>query len=212
MSKQRKKNSSFTQNDMSVLRRAQNENKLVIFERSHPVIKDIPVVFQRRYQAKHDAPQVGGESYTIKPGSLLSPVEDVLMMVDVLELLASHYSEELSMIEHRREDCTHLLEPEHDAEGMKLPGASDATVLAIGKKLQRISVERRNIKNRFEMIKAMKQAFATLPGQEALAFMRGLLDEAATIIAVQNSRTYKLKTDELDDIPQSVGASTIPAQ
>lgn len=201
MSKQRRKPPGFCEKDTEILLRAKRENKMVSFDsRGFPVIKEPPQEYHPRHMTKPDTPQVGGETVSVQPGSLLSPIEDVLMMAETLELFASHCSERLSDIERRREDCTHQLEPQRDEDGIIVDFIPDDMILAIGKKLQRIGKERRNIKNRFEIIKTVKRGFASRPGQESLAFLRTLLAEVAGLVAEQRQRMYTPRTDELDDL------------
>ena len=201
MRKHKKKQQGFSPKDMEILLKASREKKSVFFDKKgHPVIKrDEP-----RYAKKSDTPQVGGETVGVKPGSLLSPIEDIVQMACHLELFAAHCSERLSEIEKRREDCTHQLEPQRDKDGNIIDFLSDDMILAIGKKLQRIGKERRNIKNRFEVIKAVKKAFASHPGEECLAFLEGLLQETAAILTTQQQRTYSPRTNELDDIMEEI--------
>jgi len=201
MGKQKKKGLHFSPKDTEILLRAMREGKSVRFDtHGRPIIKDDNRDYQPRYTAKSDTPQVGGETVSVKPGSLLSPVEDVLLMVESLELFASHCSDRLSDIERRREDCTHQLEPTRYQNDPCAESLSDETILAIGKKLQRIGIERRSIKNRFEIIKVIKRAFTSRPGRECLEFMNGLLAEVAGVVAEQRQRTYTPRTDELNDL------------
>lgn len=203
----------FTPKELEIFLRARRDRKTVSFERGFPSIVEIPRTQQKcnRNDKPHKSvmAQIGADENDLPDGSILGPIEDLLAMVYSLEMYASHYSEGLSMIERRREDCTHELEPRRDGNfSMKL---TDEQILAIGKKLQRISEERRTIKNRFEVIKLIKRAFETGQGMDSLAFLLSVVKDVAHIQAEQKQRVYTPRTNELDDLDQMISAQSAPA-
>jgi hypothetical protein len=133
----------------------------------------------------------------LENGSLLDPVSDLLHMVGALDLYAAQCSDDLSKMEHCREDCTHELESKSSCSAEAI---DDSKVLAIGRKLQLISEERRNIKNRFEIVKLIKRAFESKAGREAMRFLAGVLADENRLRTEQKARVYTPRTDILDDL------------
>lgn len=203
----KKNNSGLTPKELELYIRARREGKALSFARGFPAIVELPDNYLPRYtQPKQNRPNKQNDSKVpaikldvveLENGTLLDPVSDLLHMVEALDLYAAQCSDELSRVEHCREDCTHELEFRNQGDSVPL---DDQRVLAIGKKLQLISEERRDIKNRFEIVKFIKRAFESKTGQDALQFLREILADENRLRAEQGRRVYTPRTDILDDL------------
>ena len=191
--------------EVELLCRARVEGKALSYAKGFPDIVDIPAKSKLRdnrqkKSGRHNAlthvPALKLGVVEMDYHSILGPAADLIHMVEALELYATRCSEELSWIERCREDCTHELEL-RNCGGKEL---TDETVLAIGKKLQLISEERRAIKNRFEIVKLVKRHFESKAGQEALSFLLTVMADETRVRNEQSQRTYFPRTDILDDL------------
>ena len=203
----KKGNPGLTPKELELYYRARREKNALSFAKGFPAVVELPASYIPRYmnpQKNHSGEQGGPYPPTVRHdmielenGSLLDPVSDLLHMVEALDLYAARCSDDLSRVEHCREDCTHELESKNLNGEEPL---DDQRVLAIGKKLQLISEERRDVKNRFEIVKLIKRAFESKSGQDALQFLAAVLTDENRLRREQSARRYTPRTDILDDL------------